>query len=89
MPEHRDPGVYRLQARLWRAKADAVSSDAERDVCLAIADGYIRLAQLIEERASVDTGAGDGRHEVGHDTGSDLPHYVSAYLVCTSLGYNW
>ena len=58
MPEHRDPWTYRLQARLWQARADAVSSDEERDVYLAIADGYIRLAQLTEERASVDTGTG-------------------------------
>jgi len=50
MPEHRDPEAYRLQARLWQGKAEAVSCDEERDVCLVIADGYARLVQLIEKR---------------------------------------
>jgi hypothetical protein len=44
MPEHRDPEAYRLQAKLWQDKADAVSCGEKCDVCLVIADGYTRLA---------------------------------------------
>jgi len=58
MPEHRDPEAYRLQARLWQGKAEAVSCDEERDVCLVIADGYARLVQLIEKRGGVSTTRG-------------------------------
>jgi len=58
MPEHRDLKAYRLQAKLWQDKADAVSCGEECNIYLAIADGYTRLAQLIENRASGNTGTG-------------------------------
>jgi hypothetical protein len=61
MSEHRDPEAYRQQARLWQEKADVVPYHEERDIFLVIADGYIRLAQLIERRAPVDIGTGDGQ----------------------------
>jgi hypothetical protein len=57
MPEHRDPEADRLQARLWQEKA-AASCGETRDVCLVIADGYVQLAQLIEQRTSVNTCSG-------------------------------
>jgi hypothetical protein len=55
MPEHQDPEAYRLQARLWQRKAGNLSNGEERDVYLVIADGYARLAQLLEQKASAET----------------------------------
>ena len=44
--------TYRLQAKQWQEKADALSFGEEHDVCLVIAEGYTRLARLIEKRAA-------------------------------------
>jgi|tagenome__1003787_1003787.scaffolds.fasta_scaffold18606594_2 hypothetical protein len=52
MAEHRNPETYRLQAKQWQEKADARSSSEERDTYLVIAEGYARLALLIEKRAA-------------------------------------
>ena len=54
MPDHQDADAYRLQAKLWQEKADTFSGGEERDVYLIIADGYARLAALIEQRVIDD-----------------------------------
>jgi hypothetical protein len=52
MPQHWNPETYRLQAKQWQDKADALSFGEEHDVCLVIAEGYAQLARLIEKRAT-------------------------------------
>jgi hypothetical protein len=52
MPQHGNPETYRLQAKQWQDKADALSCGEEHSVCLVIAEGYARLARLIEKRAA-------------------------------------
>jgi hypothetical protein len=49
MPDHWTPETYRLQAKQWQEKADALFPGEERDTCLVIADGYAGLALLIEK----------------------------------------
>jgi hypothetical protein len=49
MPESWDPTTYRARAKNWQDKADALPPGEERDTCEALAEGYARLAQLIEE----------------------------------------
>ena len=51
MPENWDPAVYRDRAKRWRDKAAALPPDQQqRAVCLELAEGYERLAALIEQR---------------------------------------
>ena len=57
MPHYPNPRAYRLQAEQWHEKAEARASDKERQVCLVIADGYARLAQLIETGAVMSAGS--------------------------------
>jgi hypothetical protein len=52
MPDSWDPEIYRQRAEQWRKKADALGEGRERLECLTIADGYARLADLIESRQS-------------------------------------
>jgi hypothetical protein len=49
MPQNWDPAIYRQRARDWQEKADTLSPGKERDTCLTIAEGYARLAALIDE----------------------------------------
>ena len=49
MPGAWDPTVYRMRAKEWRQKADALPAGEERETCEALAEGYARLAQLIED----------------------------------------
>jgi hypothetical protein len=52
LPEHwDDPSYYRDRAKAWRDKAAALPEDhPERAVCVELADGYERLATLLEQR---------------------------------------
>lgn len=51
MPENWDPTYYRERAKAWRAKAASLpGDDPERAVCIELADGYDRLATLLEQR---------------------------------------
>lgn len=53
MPENWNPGYYRERAKAWREKAAILPEDhAERAVCVEIADGYDKLATLLEQRAA-------------------------------------
>ena len=40
--------TYRQRSLEWKEKAEALPSDKDRDVFIAIADGYAQLARLHE-----------------------------------------
>ena len=47
----RDPAYYRERAKAWRDKATTLPEDhLERAVCIELAEGYERLAALLEQR---------------------------------------
>lgn len=49
VPENWDPAVYRQRAEAWRQRAALLpEDDPQAKICLEIAEGYERLAQLIE-----------------------------------------
>jgi hypothetical protein len=51
MPEDADPAVYRYRAKRWREQATKLpEDDPERPICLELAEGYERLADLLEEQ---------------------------------------
>ena len=51
MPENWDPIVYRQRAEAWRQRAALLpEDDPQATTCLEIADGYGKLADLIEAR---------------------------------------
>ena len=52
MSDHWNPETYRLKAKQWQEKADALSCGKDRDVYVVIAAGYAGLALLIEKRAA-------------------------------------
>jgi hypothetical protein len=49
MPDTWTAENYQARARAWREKADTLPEGRERDACLALAEGYANLADLIEE----------------------------------------
>jgi hypothetical protein len=51
MPDSWDAGKYRQRAEEWQKKAESLDEGKERTACLTIADGYARLAELIENRS--------------------------------------
>jgi hypothetical protein len=49
MPESWDPAVYRQRVEAWREKAALLpEGDPQGATCLEIAEGYEKLADLIE-----------------------------------------
>ena len=49
MPESWDPSIYRERAEAWRQRAALLPEDnPQAKICLEIAEGYERLAHLIE-----------------------------------------
>jgi hypothetical protein len=48
MPESWDAGEYRNRATAWLQKAETLPAGRERDACLTLADGYTKLAELLE-----------------------------------------
>ena len=48
MPDNWNAETYRGRARQWQAKAERLPRGEERDTCLTLAEGYTRLAELIE-----------------------------------------
>jgi hypothetical protein len=50
MPATWDPVLYRDGARRWRKEAESLPPGKDRDACIALADGYTKLAALIEGR---------------------------------------
>jgi hypothetical protein len=52
MPELWDPTIYRDRAAAWRNKAASLPENSkEQGLCVAIAQDYEKLAELIEERS--------------------------------------
>jgi hypothetical protein len=58
MPESWDAGEYRDRATAWLQKADSLTAGRERDACLALAEGYLNLARLLEAQQGVAIGDG-------------------------------
>jgi hypothetical protein len=52
MPDQWNPETYRQRARQWEEKAATLAPGDERTTCLQIAEGYARLATLIEKSMS-------------------------------------
>jgi len=51
MPESWDPAVYRQRVEAWRERAALLpEGDPQGATCLEIAEGYEKLANLIEAR---------------------------------------
>jgi len=49
MPENQDPAAYRQRVEAWRERAALLpEGDPQRATCLEIAEGYEKLANLIE-----------------------------------------
>jgi hypothetical protein len=48
MPDSWNAEVYRERAKQWRAAAEELPLGKERDACLVLADGYAKLAGLID-----------------------------------------
>jgi hypothetical protein len=40
--------TYWARARQWRTKAETLPAGKDRDACIVLADGYERLARLLE-----------------------------------------
>ncbi|HEY0182809.1 MAG TPA: hypothetical protein VGC09_08380 [Rhodopila sp.] len=55
MPDTWDAETYRARARQWREEADALPPGAARDACILLADGYAKLARLIEREKTGDS----------------------------------
>jgi hypothetical protein len=54
MPELWDPTIYRERAAAWRNKAAGLPENSEEQgLCLAIAQDYEKLAELIAERSGL------------------------------------
>jgi hypothetical protein len=49
MPNDWNPEIYQSRAKQWEDKAAALPPGDERQACEALAQGYTRLAQLIEQ----------------------------------------
>jgi hypothetical protein len=49
MPSDWNPEIYRARAKQWQDKAAALPPGDQRQACEALAQGYTRLAQLIEQ----------------------------------------
>jgi hypothetical protein len=51
MPEKWDPAEYRKRAKAWRQKAASLpETNPSRRACLALAEGYENLANLLDQR---------------------------------------
>jgi hypothetical protein len=61
MPESWDAGEYRNRSTAWLQKAESLTAGHERDACLALAEGYLNLAKLLE--AQQGAAIGDGAAE--------------------------
>jgi hypothetical protein len=58
MPESWDAGEYRDRATAWLQKAESLTAGRERDACLALAEGYLNLAKLLEAQQGAAIGGG-------------------------------
>jgi hypothetical protein len=51
MPDAWDPKVYRDRAAAWRNRALLCEDERQRDACTVLAEGYDRLADLLDAQA--------------------------------------
>jgi hypothetical protein len=49
MPNDWNPEIYRSRAKQWQDKASALQPGDEQRACVALAEGYARLAELIDK----------------------------------------
>jgi hypothetical protein len=49
MPDIWDTDTFRERARRWQERAQALAPGKEREQCVAIAEGYVRLTMLKEK----------------------------------------
>ena len=61
MPESWDAGEYRNRATAWLQKAESLPEGREREACFVLAEGYVRLAELIEAQQSTSVIGGSAR----------------------------
>jgi hypothetical protein len=61
MPESWDAGVYRNRATAWLQKAETLPEGHERKACIVLAEGYVRLAELIEAQPGTAGARGSAR----------------------------
>ena len=47
-PDSWDAGEYRNRATAWLQKGESLPEGPEREACFVLAEGYVRLAELIE-----------------------------------------
>jgi hypothetical protein len=52
MPDAWDPKVYRERAAAWRQHAMLCEDEDQQNACIALADGYDRLADLLDTQAA-------------------------------------
>jgi hypothetical protein len=52
MPASWNAGEYRNRATAWLQKAETLPAGREQDACLALAEGYQRLAELLEAQGT-------------------------------------
>ena len=53
-PDDWEPALFRKQAQYWREQAQKLPPSDRQAVCLEIAEGYDRLARIIEKRQASD-----------------------------------
>jgi hypothetical protein len=51
VPDACDLQVYRDRAAAWRDRATLCRDERQREACMALADGYDRLADLLDTQA--------------------------------------
>jgi hypothetical protein len=60
MPDSWDSEQYKERAKAWRDRAASLSEGfPERDACVILAEGYERLAEIIETRGAARRQGGD------------------------------
>jgi hypothetical protein len=82
MPETWDAKRYRALSVKWREEAETLPPGKSRDACMALAEGYAKLAAIIEEEGL----GGDHTPEAGQMTApAGHANFSSARLsACSS-----
>ena len=57
MPDSWNAGEYRNRATAWLQKAESLPEGREREACVVLAEGYVRLAELIEAQSDTSVPA--------------------------------
>jgi hypothetical protein len=59
MPASWNAAEYRDRATAWLHKAESLPAGREQDACLALAEGYQKLAELLEGRQGTPIASGE------------------------------